>query len=170
MSSDGESSIRLIRLTAELRRLLEVTETSLWHGLAAGRAGARLTDMSHAIEAHIRSEGAYGIVEGYGGHGIGTEMHMDPHVLNYVERRRGRGPKLVAGMCLAIEPMLSLGTARTHVLDDDWTVKTNDGTWAAHWEHSVALTEQGPLVLTAPDGGRAKLAELGVETAPDPLA
>ena len=74
------------------------------------------------------------------------------------------------GVCLAIEPMVSLGTPHTHVLEDDWTVKTDDGSWSSHWEHSVALTEDGPLVLTALDGGQAKLAELGVTTAPDPLA
>jgi methionyl aminopeptidase len=160
---------------AQLHELSRVTEESLWAGLAAMRAGNRVADISRAVERSVRaqpkpSSGAYGIVEEYGGHGIGSQMHMDPHVLNYVERRRGRGAKLVPGMCLAIEPMLSLGTARTHVLDDDWTVKTNDGTWAAHWEHSVALTEDGPLVLTAVDGGRARLAALGVTAAPDPLA
>jgi methionyl aminopeptidase len=158
----------------QLHELSRVTEDSLWTGLAAVRTGNRLVDISRAVERSVRSRpkpssGSYGIIEEYGGHGIGSQMHMDPHVLNYVERRRGRGPRLVAGMCLAIEPMLSLGTARTHVLDDDWTVKTNDGTWAAHWEHSIALTEQGPLVLTAVDGGRARLAELGVTVAPDPL-
>lgn len=159
----------------QLHELSRVTEESLWAGLAAMRSGNRLVDISRAVERSVRSQpkpssGSYGIIAEYGGHGIGSEMHMDPHVLNYVERRRGRGPKLVTGMCLAIEPMLSLGTARTHVLDDDWTVKTNDGTWAAHWEHSVALTEDGPLVLTAVDGGRERLAALGVTTAPDPLA
>ncbi|UWM49584.1 type I methionyl aminopeptidase [Streptomyces carpaticus] len=159
----------------EVRELSRVTDASLWAGIAAMRKGGRLVDISKAIEGYIRRQprpacGKYGIIEEYGGHGIGSEMHMDPHVLNYVERRRGRGPKLVPGMCLAIEPMLSLGTAKTHVLDDEWTVKTNDGSWAAHWEHSVALTEQGPLVLTAVDGGAARLAELGVQAAPDPLA
>ncbi|WP_103501071.1 MULTISPECIES: type I methionyl aminopeptidase [Streptomyces] len=159
----------------QLLELSRVTEDSLWAGLAAMREGNRLVDISRAVQNLVRSRpkpasGRYGIIEEYGGHGIGSEMHMDPHVLNYVERRRGRGPKLVPGMCLAIEPMISLGTARTHVLEDDWTVKTDDGTWAAHWEHSVALTEDGPLVLTAPDGGRARLAELGVTVAPDPLA
>jgi methionyl aminopeptidase len=159
----------------ELAELNRVTEESLWAGIAAMRKGNRLVDISKAIEGYIRRQplppsGKYGIIESYGGHGIGSEMHMDPHLLNYVDRRRGRGPKLVPGMCLAIEPMVSLGTARTHVLSDEWTVKTNDGTWAAHWEHSVALTEEGPLVLTAPDGGRAKLEALGVTAAPDPLA
>ncbi|MEO3754859.1 type I methionyl aminopeptidase [Streptomyces sp. B6B3] len=159
----------------EVRELSRVTEEALWAGIAAVRKGNRLVDVSRAIEQYIRRQplppsGKYGIVEQYGGHGIGSEMHMDPHLLNYVERRRGRGPKLVPGLCLAIEPMVSLGTPHTHVLPDEWTVKTDDGTWAAHWEHSVALTEEGPLVLTAPDGGAARLAQLGVTTAPDPLA
>ena len=134
------------------------------------KQGNRLVDVSRAIETYIRRQpkpggGKYGIVEDYGGHGIGTEMHMDPHLLNYVERRRGKGPKLVPGFCLAIEPMVSLGTPKTEVLEDDWTVITTDGTWSSHWEHSVALTEEGPLVLTAPDGGKAKLAEYGITCA-----
>jgi methionyl aminopeptidase len=159
----------------ELHELSRVTEESMWAGIAAMKQGNRLVDVSRAIETYIRRQpkpggGKYGIVEDYGGHGIGTEMHMDPHLLNYVERRRGRGPKLVTGFCLAIEPMVSLGTPKTKVLADDWTVITTDGTWSSHWEHSVALTDEGPLVLTAPDGGRAKLAELGITAAPDPLA
>ncbi|WP_055585120.1 type I methionyl aminopeptidase [Peterkaempfera griseoplana] len=159
----------------ELHELSRVTEASMWAGIAAMKRGNRLQDVSRAIESYVRRQplppkGKYGIVEDYGGHGIGSAMHMDPHLLNYVDRGRGRGPKLVPGLCLAIEPMLSLGTPRTHVLEDEWTVKTNDGTWASHWEHSVALTEEGPLVLTAFDGGREKLAELGITAAPDPLA
>lgn len=113
--------------------------------------------------------GKYGIIEDYGGHGIGSEMHMDPHLLNYVSRKRGKGIKLVPGVCLAIEPMVSLGTAQTEVLADDWTVITTDGTWSSHWEHSIALTEEGPIVLTSPDCGKARLAAYGVTTAPDPL-
>ncbi|CAM5447603.1 Methionine aminopeptidase 1, mitochondrial [Streptomyces tendae] len=158
----------------ELVELSRVTEESMWAGIAAMKQGNRLVDVSRAIETYIRRQpkpggGKYGIIEDYGGHGIGTEMHMDPHLLNYVDRKRGKGPKLVPGFCLAIEPMVSLGTPRTEVLSDDWTVITTDGTWSSHWEHSVALTEQGPLVLTAPDGGKAKLAELGITAAPDPL-
>ncbi|WP_432036553.1 type I methionyl aminopeptidase [Streptomyces cucumeris] len=159
----------------ELHELSRVTEESMWAGIAAVAKGNRLIDISKAIEGYIRRQprpasGKYGIIEDYGGHGIGSQMHMDPHLLNYVSRKRGKGPKLVPGFCIAIEPMVSLGTAKTHVLSDDWTVKTDDGTWSSHWEHSVALTEEGPLVLTAVDGGKAKLAALGVETAPDPLA
>ncbi|MGA5132105.1 type I methionyl aminopeptidase [Streptomyces olivoreticuli] len=159
----------------ELIELSRVTEESMWAGIAAVKNGNRLVDISKAIEGYIRRQprpatGKYGIIEDYGGHGIGSEMHMDPHLLNYVSRKRGKGPKLVPGFCIAIEPMVSLGTARTHVLEDDWTVLTDDMTWSSHWEHSVAVTEQGPLVLTAVDGGKAKLAEYGITAAPDPLA
>ncbi|MEU3753625.1 type I methionyl aminopeptidase [Streptomyces olivoreticuli] len=159
----------------ELIELSRVTEESMWAGIAAVKNGNRLVDISKAIEGYIRRQprpatGKYGIIEDYGGHGIGSEMHMDPHLLNYVSRKRGKGPKLVPGFCIAIEPMVSLGTARTHVLEDDWTVLTDDMTWSSHWEHSVAVTEEGPLVLTAVDGGRAKLAEYGITAAPDPLA
>ncbi|CAM5532698.1 type I methionyl aminopeptidase [Streptomyces xanthochromogenes] len=161
----------------ELVELSRVTEESMWAGIAAVKKGNKLIDVSRAIESYIRrqprpSTGKYGIVEDYGGHGIGSEMHMDPHLLNYVDKRRMLGrhnPKLIPGFCLAIEPMVSLGTPRTEVLEDDWTVITTDGSWSSHWEHSVALTENGPLVLTMPDGGKAKLAEYGVTTAPDPL-
>jgi methionyl aminopeptidase len=161
--------------TPEQVELSRVTEESMWAGIAAFRKGSRLEDISRAIESYIRRQprppaGKYGIVEDYGGHGIGSEMHMDPHLLNYVTKKRGRGIKLIPGVCLAIEPMVTLGSPATHVLEDEWTVKTDDGSWSAHWEHSIALTEEGPLVLTAPDCGRAKLAELGVTTAPDPLA
>ncbi|MGW1116389.1 type I methionyl aminopeptidase, partial [Streptomyces tanashiensis] len=156
----------------ELVELSRVTEESMWAGIAAMKLGNRLVDISKAIETYIKRQprpavgdhslGRYGIIEDYGGHGIGTEMHMDPHLLNYVSRKRGKGPKLVPGLCLAIEPMVSLGTPHTEVLKDDWTVITTDNTWSSHWEHSIALTEEGPLVLTAVDGGKAKLAELGV--------
>jgi methionyl aminopeptidase len=141
--------------------LSAVCEASMWDGLAAARSGARLTDISHAIETSIRSAGNYGIVAGYGGHGIGSEMHMAPHILNY--GRPGKGPRLTPGMALAIEPMVTLGSRATEELEDGWTVVTADGTWAAHWEHSVAILEDGPWVLTAEDGGRAELAKRGVE-------
>ena len=99
------------------------------------------------IESYARAQGAYGLVEEYGGHGIGTEMHQDPHVVNH--GRPGRGPQLRVGMALAIEPMLTLGGPDTKVLEDDWTVVTVDGSLAAHFEHSIAITADGPRVLTA---------------------
>jgi methionyl aminopeptidase len=140
--------------------MINVCEESLWQGFAAARLGGRLTDISHAVESYIRSQGPYGVVEDYVGHGIGSAMHQPPNVPNY--GRPGKGPRLVRGMALAVEPMVTLGTKETAVLDDDWTVVTADGSWSAHFEHSFTLTETGAWVLTASDGGRAKLAELGV--------
>ena len=149
---DAAITVPVGEVTGELRTLLDVTEASLWHGLAAGTAGARLTDMSHAIEAYIRSQGRYGIVEGYGGHGIGTEMHMDPLIPNHGPA--GYGPVLEPGMCFAVEPMVNLGTKETRELDDGWTVVTGDGRSSAHFEHTFAVTPDGPRVLTALDEGR----------------
>jgi methionyl aminopeptidase len=131
--------------------LCQATRVSLDAGIAAMVVGNRLTDVAHAIEtgthaAEVRYDRAFGIVEGYGGHGIGRQMHMDPFLPN--EGSPGRGPVLAAGSVLAIEPMLTLGTGKTVVLDDQWTVKTVDGSRAAHWEHTVAVTEEGPRILT----------------------
>ncbi|WP_072687349.1 type I methionyl aminopeptidase [Rhodococcus marinonascens] len=133
------------------QQLSEATRLSMEAGIAAMLPGSRLTDISHAIELGTRAaEGAhdrkYGIVDGYGGHGIGREMHMEPFLAN--EGTPGKGPKLVVGSVLAIEPMLTLGTTDTVVLEDDWTVVTTDGSRAAHWEHTVAVTEDGPRILT----------------------
>jgi methionyl aminopeptidase len=158
---DSAISVPVGEVTADVAALSATCETSMWDGLAAAQAGARLTDISHAIERSIRGGGKYGIVAGYGGHGIGSEMHMAPHILNY--GRPGRGPRLMPGMALAIEPMVTVGSRATHELDDGWTVATVDGSWAAHWEHTVAILEDGPWVLTAEDGGRAELARRGVE-------
>ena len=149
---DAAITVPVGEIDARRQRLLEVTEASLWHGLAAGVGGARLTDMSHAIEAYIRSQGPYGIVEGYGGHGIGTEMHMDPLIPNHGEP--GRGPVLRPGMCFAVEPMVNLGVKDTVELEDGWTVVTADGRASAHFEHTFAVTPDGPRVLTALDEGR----------------
>ena len=146
----------------EVRRLLEVTETALWRGIAKAVPGGRLSDIGHAVEAHVRVTGEFGVVEEYVGHGIGTSMHMDPSVPNYGQP--GHGPKLVAGMALAIEPMVNLGSRHTKTLDDEWTVVTLDGSRSAHFEHTVAITASGPWVLTAHDGGAARLAALGVST------
>jgi methionyl aminopeptidase len=158
----GDAAITVLvgEVEPELAALSEACERSLWAGLAQARPGGRLSDISHAVESSVRSDGSYGIVSGYGGHGIGTRMHMDPHILNH--GKPGRGPWLAPGMTLAIEPMITLGSAVTRELDDGWTVTTLDGSMAAHWEHTVAILEDGPWVLTAQDGGRAALAEFGV--------
>jgi methionyl aminopeptidase len=158
---DAAVTVLIGEVDEDSRALSAACEQSLWDGLAAARAGGRLGDISAAVEASVRGAGRYGIVAGYGGHGIGTRMHMDPHVLNY--GRAGKGPKLQRGMALAIEPMITLGSRATRELDDGWTVSTVDGSRAAHWEHTVAILEDGPWVLTAEDGGRAELAERGVE-------
>ncbi|HEX4658572.1 MAG TPA: type I methionyl aminopeptidase [Streptosporangiaceae bacterium] len=150
----------------ELAGLLRACERALWHGLAMARPGRRLTDISHAVEMSVRASGKYGIVREYVGHGIGTEMHMDPPVPNY--GRAGRGPVLAEGMTLAIEPMLILGRPQTRLLDDDWTVVSADGNWSAHFEHTVAITAAGPWVLTAEDGGRSGFERLRAERAAEP--
>lgn len=142
--------------------LSAVTEQAMWAGVAALQVGGRLGDVGAAVEDAV--EGRYGIVEGYVGHGIGTAMHQPPEVLNY--RVRERGPRLRPGLCVAVEPMLVDGDPDTTVLADDWTVVTTSGARAAHWEHTVALGERGPWVLTAPDGGVEALAALGVRAAP----
>jgi len=108
----------------------------------------------------VRDQGGYGIVEDYTGHGIGSAMHQPPDVPNY--GRPGKGPKIVEGLALAIEPMVTLGAAATDVLADDWTVVTTDGSRAAHFEHTMTVTRTGTWVLTALDGGEAALRELGV--------
>jgi methionyl aminopeptidase len=142
-------------ISAEHAALLSACEAALWQGLAQARAGGRLGDISHAVQTSIMQAGPYGLVEEYTGHGIGTAMHMDPPVPNY--GRVGRGPRLRVGMALAIEPMMVLGRPETVLLDDGWTVVTADGSWAAHFEHTVAITADGPWVLTAEDGGQERL-------------
>ena len=132
-------------------KLSDATRQAMEAGIAAMLPGNRLTDVSHAIEKGTRAAEQdhgrrYGIVEGYGGHAIGRRMHMDPFLPN--EGQPGRGPLLVAGSVLAIEPMLTLGTTRTRILEDEWTVVTTDGSRAAHWEHTVAVTDDGPRILT----------------------
>lgn len=159
---DAAISVLIGDVAPEVAALSATCEASLWAGLAAARSGARLTDISHAVETAIRAgERKYGIVAGYGGHGIGSQMHMAPHILNY--GKPGKGPRLLPGMALAIEPMVTLGSRATQELADGWTVTTVDGSWAAHWEHTVAIFDDGPWVLTAEDGGRAQLGKLGVE-------
>jgi methionyl aminopeptidase len=144
----------------EVQRLIEVTEAALWAGLAAARVGGRVGDISAAVESSARAAGPYGVVADYTGHGIGTALHQPPDVPNV--GRAGRGSRLVEGLVLAVEPMLTLGEPEDVLLEDEWTVATRDGSLAAHFEHTVALSDRGAWVLTALDGGRARLAALGV--------
>ncbi|MEQ4205018.1 type I methionyl aminopeptidase [Actinopolymorpha sp. B9G3] len=164
---DAAITVGVGEISAELQELARVCEDALWRGLAAMRVGGRLGDVSAAVEAGVRSAGAaYGIVEDYVGHGIGTQMHQPPNVPNV--GKPGKGLRLQPGWAIAVEPMITLGSLETDVLDDDWTVVTVDGSYAAHVEHTVALTERGPWVLTAHDGGAARLAALGVQVGAPP--
>ena len=158
-ASDGNPDPRDAEQVEHDAGLVQVTEDALWTGIAAIVAGDRLNAVGAAVEDLVGDR--YGLVEEYGGHGIGTEMHQEPHVLNY--RTRDRGPRLRSGICLAVEPMLTLGDPATRTLADDWTVATVDGGRAAHWEHSVALLDDGLWVLTAQDGGVEKLSALGAK-------
>ena len=162
---DAAITVAVGEVRPDVLELVRVTEGSMWAGIAAARLGGRVTDISHAVEAHVRSQahptgGSYGILEDFTGHGIGTAMHQPPNVPNY--GRAGRGPKLERGLALAVEPMITLGSKHTELDDDEWTVLSDDGSWAAHFEHTFTLTPEGAWVLTALDGGRSALAELGV--------
>jgi len=143
------------------QKLMDVCEESMWRGIAAGKSGGRLTDISEAIESYINSQGKYGILREYGGHGIGSAMHQEPHILNFGPA--GNGPELVPGMALALEPMITRGNERTKVLSDDWTVVSQDSSKGAHFEHTYTIAPDGKaFVLTSLDGGKEQLARLGI--------
>ncbi len=168
---DAAITVAVGEVPAEVTELMRVTEGALWAGIGAARLGGRVSDISHAVESHVRSQepaagsgradgAAYGIVEEFTGHGIGTAMHQSPNVPNY--GRPGRGPKLERGLALAVEPMITLGSRHTEMDPDEWTVRTVDGSWSAHFEHTFTLAPDGAWVLTALDGGRSMLESLGV--------
>jgi methionyl aminopeptidase len=153
---DAAVTVPVGECAPELLDLSRVTEDALWAGIAAVRPGGRLSDIGHAVEQCVRPHG-YGLLEDYTGHGIGTAMHEPPHVPNLAPQGPGRGMRLESGMALAVEPMATLGSPDVVELDDGWTVVTSDGGQAAHWEHTVAVTPDGPWVLTALDGGASRL-------------
>lgn len=162
---DSAITVGVGELTQAASALSETTREAMWAGIAAARIGGRIGDIAHAVETSIRSRrSGYGIVADYTGHGIGSEMHQPPDVPNL--GRAGRGELLTKGICLAIEPMVTIGSAATATLDDEWTVMTRDGSLAAHWEHTIALTPAGVWVLTAEDGGEAELTARGVKFGP----
>ncbi|MEN9961705.1 MAG: hypothetical protein RIS66_118 [Actinomycetota bacterium] len=144
--------------------LSDVTEQSLWAGIAALAKAEYLNEVGMAIEDYVYSQGKYGILEEYVGHGIGRSMHEDPAVYNFAVREKGF--KVQPGLCVAIEPMVVAGSHRTKILKDGWTVSTKDSSDASHWEHSIAVHDKGIWVLTAEDGGAAKLAPFGVKPVP----
>jgi len=159
---DAAFTVIVDPIDTEQQKMLDVCEESMWVGIAAGKSGAKLSDIGHAIETYINAQGKYGILREYGGHGIGTAMHMEPHILNY--GKPGNGPKIEPGMVFAIEPMITMGSERTRVLEDNWTVVTVDKSRGSHFENSYCIAPDGkPFVLTATDGGRAELARFGIE-------
>jgi len=159
---DAAISFGLGEIDPADQKLMDVCEESMWRGIAAGKKGGKLTDISAAIEGYINSQGKYGILREYGGHGIGSAMHQEPHVLNFGPA--GNGPELVVGMALALEPMITRGNERTKVLSDDWTVVSHDSSKGAHFEHTYTIAPDGKaFVLTALDGGKEQLGRLGIE-------
>jgi methionyl aminopeptidase len=149
----GDSAMTLIvggtqAASPEVQQLVEITRQALWRGIARAVDGARLGDIGAAVQ-ELAEEHDYGLVREYVGHGIGRALHEAPSVPNY--GRAGKGLKLSSGLVIAIEPMFNLGTDETLTLDDEWTVVTTDGSVSAHWEHTVAITPDGPRVLTARD-------------------
>lgn len=151
-------------VVAQRQALSDVTEQSLWNGIARLASARYLNEVGDAIEEYIRSQGDYGILTDYVGHGIGRSMHEAPPVFNYSVRQKG--PEVRPGLVVAIEPMVVLGSPETFVRDDGWTVATEDGQAAAHWEHTVAVHKDGIWVLTAHDGGAAGLAPFGLTPTP----
>jgi methionyl aminopeptidase len=138
-----------------VQQLLDVTRESLQAGIAECRPGRRLSDVSHAIQTHVEGHG-FSVVRAFVGHGIGRALHEEPQVPNFGDP--GRGPQLRPGMVLALEPMVTMGSWEVRILDDGWTAVTRDGSLAAHFEHTIAVTEAGPEVLTSTSGGSARAA------------
>ncbi len=143
---DSAITVPVGEVSSEVKRLLKVTEDALYRGIAAARAGNRVQDIGRAVQSFVEAEG-FSVVRQYGGHGVGRSMHEDPQVLNYIEPGYPN-PLLRPGMVIAIEPMVTLGEKETQVLLDKWTVVTADGSYAAHFEHTVAITEGDADILT----------------------
>ena len=143
--SDAARTHAVGQISPEARKLIDVTRESFFAGIKMAKAGNHLYDISNAIDAFIKPHG-YGIVRDLVGHGIGTSLHEDPQIPNFAQRRKGL--KLQPGMTLAIEPMINMGRADVEWLDDDWTVVTEDGSWSAHYENTILITEGEPEILT----------------------
>ena len=143
---DAAVTIPVGRIAYETATLLRVTEESLWKGIECAKVGGRVSDIGHAVQQYVEAHG-FSVVREFVGHGVGTALHEEPQIPNYGEP--GRGPRLAEGMVLAIEPMVNMGKAAIKVLSDGWTAVTRDGSWSAHFEHSVAVSAAGPIVLSA---------------------
>ncbi len=153
--ADCAFTLAVGEVPAPVQQLLDVTRESLERAIAECRPGRRLSDVSHAVQSHVEAHG-FGIVRAFVGHGIGRALHEEPQIPNFGDP--GRGPQLRPGMVLAIEPMVTMGSWEVKVLDDGWTAVTRDGSLAAHFEHTVAITDDGPEVLTSVNGRTAQAA------------
>jgi methionyl aminopeptidase len=146
---DAAITVPLAPIGSRVAELLRVTEESLYRGIEQARVGARVSDIGHAVQQHVEAHG-FSVVREFVGHGVGTALHEEPQVPNYGPA--GRGPRLAEGMTLAIEPMVAMGRAAVKVLRDGWTAVTKDRSLAAHFEHTVAITAGGPVIMTVPNG------------------
>ncbi len=146
--TDAARTYAVGEASSQARALIEATERSFFEGMLQARASRRISDISHAVEEYIKPFG-YGIVRDFTGHGVGFELHEDPAIPNY--GRPGRGLRIQEGMTLAIEPMITLGSGDVKILEDGWTTVTSDGSYAAHYENTVAIIDGAPVILTAPD-------------------
>ena len=153
--ADCAVTLAVGEVPSRVRELLDATRESLEAGIVECRPGRRLSDVSHAIQSHVERHG-FSVVRAFVGHGIGRALHEEPQVPNFGDP--GRGPQLKPGMVLAIEPMVTMGSWEVRILDDGWTAVTRDGSLAAHFEHTIAVTESGPEVLTSKSGGSAQAA------------
>jgi methionyl aminopeptidase len=159
---DAAITVPVGAISDDAARLLRVTEESLYKAIAQARVGNRVSDIGHAVQQHVETHG-YSVVREFVGHGIGESMHEEPQIPNFGDP--GHGPRLAEGMVLAIEPMVNLGLPAVRVLDDGWTAVTKDGSLSAHFEHTVAVTASGPVVLTDRDGSaQARVAAAGIGT------
>ena len=173
---NGDSAITVVvpdpsrpELVAQREQLSRITQGSLWAGIARLAVAKHLNEVGDAVQGYIEAEGAkvghsYGILTDYIGHGIGRSMHEDPPVFNY--RVKQRGPEVKPGLVVAIEPMVVIGSPDSYVAEDEWTVITQDGSGASHWEHTVAVHKDGIWVTTEPDGGAAGLKPFGITPLP----
>jgi methionyl aminopeptidase len=153
--ADCAFTLAVGEVPSRVQELLDVTRESLELGIVECRPGRRLSDVSHAIQTHVERHG-FSVVRAFVGHGIGRALHEEPQVPNFGDP--GRGPQLRPGMVLALEPMVTMGSWEVRILDDGWTAVTKDGSLAAHFEHTIAVTESGPEVLTSTTGGSARAA------------
>lgn len=149
--ADAAITIPVGEISDEVKKLVRCTRESLFRGIEAATVGNRISDISFAVE-EVAQKNQLGVVRDYGGHGVGHRLHEEPHIPNH--GAPGRGVRIKAGYCLAIEPMFNLGTDEVRETNDRWTVVTVDARWSAHFEHSIAITDEGPMLLTLPDGAK----------------